>query len=269
MQFYYVSHFLQIWLLPPGMNLMLAACGFLLLGFSKRIGKSLMIISFVSLWLLSTPIIAQILIDILQYQYPLLQPNKLQQKNTSSAIIVLGGGDEISPEYENGRILSDETQFRLHYAVFLYKKTHFPIIVSGGSLDKSASSEADLMLKELRDYFNIPAEWKEDKSITTRDEGNLMVPVLKKNRIDIAYLVTNAWHIARTMYTFHSSFEHTNIKIIAAPMGYIIFQPNQKFLNYLPSLDGLKISSIAIHEYVGIFSYHFINFFALKKFSYL
>ena len=252
-------YFIQIWLLPPNINLLLAVSGFFFLRYYKRFGKCLMTISFLSLWLLSTPIIAQFLIDRLQYQYPLLQTDQFPKQKASCAIIVLGGGKGISPEYRSGHILSDATQFRLHYAAYLYNKTHLPIIVSGGNLDKFSPTEADLMLQELRDYFKIPTAWKEDKSTTTKDEGNLMVPILQSNRIDVAYLVTNAWHIPRAMYTFNSSFHNTNTKIIAAPMGYIILQPNQYFLNYLPSLEGLSTSNIAIHEYIGMLSYYLSN----------
>ena len=265
MQFYYVSHFLQIWLLPPGINLLLAVSGFLFLRHSQRVGRGLITIAFVSLWLLSTPIIAQILIDRLQYQYPLLQIDKSPKQNTSGAIIVLGGGDGIASEYENSHILSEATQSRLHYAAYLYNKTHLRIIVSGGNLNKSFPTGADLMLRELRNYFKIPVAWKEDASITTKDEGNLMVPILQRNGIDIAYLVTNAWHIPRAMYTFNSSFSNTKIKIVAAPMGYIILQPNQGFLNYLPSLEGLNTSNIAIHEYIGMLSYQLSNFLTLQR----
>lgn len=259
MQFYYISHFIQIWILPPGINLLLGLIGFLILRYSQCVGRTLIAIAFVSLWLLSTPLFSQLLVDSLQDQYPLLQTSKLIKQNGSSIIIVLGGGQEFTPEYENGNIIAKETFNRLHYATYLYKKTHLPIIVSGGRLDKYAYAEADLMLQELKDYFSIPVIAKEDKSITTKDEAEFMVPILQKHKIERAYLVTNAWHIPRAMYLFNVSFKNTHIKIIAAPMGYIKLRRNQGVLNALPSIDGLKTSTIAIHEYIGIASYFLIH----------
>lgn len=260
MSFYYFSHFLQVWILPPGLNLLLTLIGFLILRYSKCIGKSLIGISFVSLWLFCTPVVAQLLIDQLQYQYPQLHINRIPQKN-SSAIIVLGGGHNSSSETKSGYVLSDATKSRLYYAAYLYHKTHFPIIVSGGTLNKSKPTEAQLMQNEMENYFKKPVAWQENKSISTKDEGNNMVHILQKNGIKVAYLVTNSWHMPRAMYTFDYSFRHTNIKIIPAPMGYSKFQRNQGMLNYLPSLDALNTSKTAIHEYIGILAYRITNLF--------
>ena len=245
-QFYFISHFVQIWLLPPGLNLFLALVGFFFLWHFQRFGISLMVISFVSLWLLSTPMIAQYIIDKLQFKYPALQIEKFPTHTTDSAIIVLGGG---------------ETFERLRYAVYLYKNTHMPAIMLGGELNELSSSHADLMLQELRENFKPPAHWRESPYNTTKDEGDFLVPILQKNGIHIAYLVTNAWHIPRAMYTFNSAFRDTNIKIIAAPMGYVTYQNDQKFLNYFPSIVGLKTSTVAIHEYIGILFYFLRNLF--------
>ena len=258
MKFYYFSHFLQAWILPPGLNLISVIFGFVISRYSKYIGKGIIIISFISLWLFCTPIIVQLFINQLQYQYPMLQTNKIT-KNNSSAIIVLGGGHDISPISKSGYILSNATESRLHYAAYLYHQTHIPIIVSGGTLNKSEPTEAKLMSKEMKYYFKVPVAWEEDKSINTKDEGNYMVSILQKNNIATVYLITNAWHMPRSIYTFKHSFRNTKIKIIAAPMGYIISQPNQGSINYLPSLKGLETSVTAMHEYIGILAYHLSN----------
>lgn len=259
MDFYYFSHFIQVWILPPGSNLVLMLLGFCLLLKFYRVGFAFIALSFVILWLLSTPVIAQWLIDGLQYRYPPLQMSQIVQNTKHSAIIVLGGGHEISPDYKNGYILSDATEGRLHYAAYLYHKTHFPIVVSGGALNKSQPTEAQLMGTEMQEYFRVPVAWLEDKSIDTKDEGNLMVSILQKHKINTAYLVTNAFHMSRAMYTFGQSFKNSPILIIAAPMGYAVLQPDQGMLNYLPSLEGLNKSATAMHEYIGLLAYHLSN----------
>ncbi|OGT39877.1 MAG: hypothetical protein A3E81_01790 [Gammaproteobacteria bacterium RIFCSPHIGHO2_12_FULL_36_30] len=258
MDFYYFSHFLQIWILPPGLNLLLMGVGLIFLTRTQYLGKSLIAISGISFWLFCTPAVAQLLINYLQEQYPRLQVGQITKKK-SSAIIVLGGGHTISTETSSGYILSGSTEFRLRYAVYLYRHTHFPIIVSGGATHKSSPAESHFMKVEMKNYFKTPVAWQENQSINTRDEGNLMVPILEKHNIRIAYLITNAWHMPRAMYTFHYSFRHTDIKIIAAPMGYSTFQRNQGVLNFLPSLGGLDTSELAIHEYIGILAYRLNN----------
>lgn len=255
MSFFFLSHIIQSWILPPGLNLLLALIGFMLLSRSKAIGISLILISFITLWIFSTPIIAQSLINYLQNQYPTLRVNEILSQQ-SAAIVVLGGGHEISPDSPNGYSLSDASEFRLRYAAFLYYKTHFPVIVSGGTLIKSSPTEAELMRQEMQNYFHVPVAWEETHSITTMDEANLMVPILEKHKIKIAYLVTNGFHMPRAIYAFQKSFNKTQIKIIPAPMGYSILNPNQGILNFFPSINALSNSRIALHEYIGMLFYH-------------
>jgi uncharacterized SAM-binding protein YcdF (DUF218 family) len=95
MTFYYLSQFLQPWILPPGLNLMIAIAGHIISRFSKHIGNGLIWIAFISFWLFSTPITAHFLIDTLQNRYPQLIVNDIK-KDKTSAIVVLGGGSWVN-----------------------------------------------------------------------------------------------------------------------------------------------------------------------------
>lgn len=255
MTLYLFSHMIQAWLLPPGINLLLLIFGFLTWKFYRLLSISFIIFSIASLWLLSTPIIAQELIDSLQLQYPLLQlSNDQPSKKIRSAIVVLGGGSNTkSSEYGNKYTIAEITSSRLRYAVYLHDKMHLPILVSGGSHDDTSNTEANLMAKVLKENFNISAQWKEEKSINTADEGKFVAPILKKDNITTVYLVTNACHMPRSVY----AFKNYGLEIIPAPMGYIrSTHTYYTLLNYFPSLSALSISSIAMHEYVGILWYY-------------
>jgi len=246
--FYYLSQFLQPWILPPGLNLIIAIAGHIISHFSKRIGNSLIWLAFISFWLFSTPITAQFLIDSLQDQYPRLNVNEIKNDKTS-AIIVLGGGSWFDKSAKNGYFLSPATKNRLTYAAYLYRHTHIPILISGGKPE----------IKAMKDYFNVPTAWTENKSLNTLDESHYTLPILEKNNIQTVYIVTNAWHMPRSMYSFQYVYKNTKINIIAAPMGYITLQPYSGITNYLPSFDGLSVSQTAMHEYVGILAYHLHN----------
>lgn len=249
MTFYYLSQILQPWILPPGLNLIAAIAGHIISRFSKHAGNSLIWFAFISFWLFCTPVIAQFLIDALQDQYPRLILNDIKDK-TPSAIIVLGGGSWFDKSAKYGYILSPTTKHRLAYTAYLYHHTHLPVLLSGGKPEKKA----------MRDYFNVPVTWEENKSRNTIDESHYTLPILKKNNIQTVYLVTNAWHMPRSMYSFTHAYKNTKIKIIAAPMGYTSLQLNQGRINYLPSLDGLRVSQIAMHEYMGMIAYY-LKFF--------
>src|SRR3990167_5976976 len=229
MNFYFLSQFSQIWILPPGLNLLLAIIGFLFIKLhQQRIGRILILLSLVSLWILSTPILAQLLISHLQNQYQPIQVDQLHQQN-NAAIVVLGGGDLPASEYKTNHVPVGATFARLHYAVYLHKKLKIPIIVSGGV--GAPHTGADLMSEELKNYFHTTAKWKERNSINTKDEGLFIVSLLEKH----------------------------HIKVIAAPMGYMNLHNKHKFFDYLPTVEGLNVNIINIHEYVGMLAYRIMN----------
>lgn len=245
MTFYYLSQLLQPWILPPGLNLIVAIAGHIISRFSKYAGNTLIWLAFISFWLFSTPITAQFLIDTLQDRHPQLIVNHIK-KDKTSAIVVLGGGSWFDKSAKRGYFLSPTTKNRLTYAAYLYHHTRIPIFISGGKPETKA----------MHDYFSVPVTWGEYKSRNTFDESRNTLPILKKHNIQTVYLVTNAWHMPRSLSIFQHAYQNTKIKIIAAPMGYITLQPRPGIINYLPSLDELRASQTAMHEYIGILAYY-------------
>lgn len=125
-----------------------------------------------------------------------------------------------------------------------------PIIVSG---DKSDSSDtADLMSIVLQINFNAQINLKKDKGLNTADESKLIAPLLKQQGFHHIYLVTNAWHMPRSVYIF----KHAGIDVIPAPMGYIKGQDNYSYKSFMPNVEALFASSVAIHEFIGLAWYH-------------
>jgi uncharacterized SAM-binding protein YcdF (DUF218 family) len=257
MQISLVSQITQQWLLPPGLNLIIALLGFFTWLRFRIFSLILIVSSFILLWLFSTPFIAQRFIDKLQRQYPVLKKQDIVKINPSSAIVILGGGNEIAPEYENASTVSVITLSRLNYGAYLYQNMLLPIITSGGNVQGTSYAEADLMVFLLKQRFKISAQWTENKSKNTAEESQYLIPILKKHKINVIYLVTNAWHMPRSMYIFHFTYKNTKLKIIAAPMGYKQAAFKQGILNFIPNLNALDTSAIALHEYIGILWYHF------------
>lgn len=250
MHSYYLS-LLRLWILPPRLNFLFIIVGFLISQHLKLAGQIIIAIAFISLWSFCTPITAQLLFNHLQYQYPQLQINKIVKKNPS-AIIVLGGGSWTDPTAKYGYDLSIATKERLRYAAQLYHQTHFPIITSGGAPKKTIPPESELMKKGLWDYFKTPVTWQENKSRNTKDEGMYMVPILQMHHIKTAYLITDAWHMPRSMHIFDHFLKNTGTKMVAAPMGYTVLLSKKKVSNYLPSFNALNMSITMMHEYIGM-----------------
>ena len=257
MIYYYLSHFVQILLLPPGLNLLLVVFGWILSFSWHRLSKWVFGFAFLSLWLLSSPFVGQKLIFGLNHKYPVLDVKTITKQ--SSAIIVLGGGKRNAPEYKNKYVSSRASLERLRYAVYLHQQTLLPIIVSGGGIYDIPDSEAKLMQNDLREYFNTPIGWLEDQSINTKDEAHLLISLLQSHGIKVAYIVTDSWHIPRAMYIFNSYCVNSGIRVVAAPTMNGDLNSKLNLMSFLPSMEGLSLSVIALHEYLGILSYYLVK----------
>ena|SRR3990167_1692217 len=268
MVFYYISHFIQIWIFPPGLNILLASIGFVLIRSQPLLATILIANSLIILWILSTPNVAYLLINYLQKQYPVVD-HVLKSKDANGAIVILsGGGTDTAPEFNNKPMTNAATLIRLRYAIHLHNKNpDLKLIASGGSLGDDFYTDAQLMTDDLQEYFHERAPLIENRSITTQDEAKYIAPILHKHQIKFAYIVTHAWHMPRTMYIFKFYFRDTKVKLIAAPTGFNNFNFKFRVFNYLPSIGALEASCIALHEYVGLLSYYISTTVASFKFA--
>lgn len=249
MTFFYFSHYLQAWLLPPGLHFFVVLLGVLTCLYSRKIGGFLITLGVLSLGLFSLPIVAYPLLNSLQDRYPILQVEDLKNNQSNVAIVVLGGGNTVRAEYGYKETVSDMTLHRVNYGAYLQLQTHLPIAVSGGKT--SILPEAELMAKILDETFHIKVDALEDQSLTTADESQFLKPLLKRKQWKKIVLVTSAWHMPRSVYIFQCA----GIPVIPAPMGHYVYGPGYSLLSFFPNMDALYASSLAMHEYVGLFWY--------------
>lgn len=259
MSYFNLSHFLQLWFLPPGLFISIGAFGWIALVLGRRrIAIFVFFVCFAALWLLSSAQFSQQGLNYFQNQFPLrdVQLEFSRDKTAPSALVVLSGGHNYVPELPPFYFPSESTKRRLDYATYVHSIHSLPIIVSGGPLGKRELSEAALMKNYLEQHYKISPLLLEEKGTTTREEAQFMVPLLEKQKIKRIYLITDAWHMPRSMYAFQKALRGTSIEVIAAPMGFITAQSRSDNFEYLPSLKGLLLSSISIHEAVGMLAYH-------------
>jgi uncharacterized SAM-binding protein YcdF (DUF218 family) len=249
---------MQIWIFPPGLFVLLMLTGFILEKHKKRTATIFMATAFILLWLLSAPVVSQWLIDGLQNQYPPLAFDKLSY-DKQSAIVILGGGVENAIEYENQHMPSAITLSRLHFGAALHAKTQLLIIASGGNRNRNhfsdVKTESEVIQDELYKNYKIATYLIENKSRNTAEESEFLAPLLVQHHIHTIYLVTNAWHMPRSMMLFNDHLSQRGVKIIPAPMGYASVKTPHGLSNYLPLLNALNASVFALHEYVGIMWY--------------
>jgi uncharacterized SAM-binding protein YcdF (DUF218 family) len=240
----------SILFLPPAINFLLIAASFALFKFKRLVlAKLVGLLSIVSLFLLSLPVVSDSLNSSLQTIPALTQEQvkKLVIDNTDSIAIVVLAGGRISQAAEYGEIdtVSAKTLQRVHYAAWLHKKTNIPILVSGGSVFGEPTAEAVLVNQVMVSAYTIAPRWIEPVSKNTAENAKFASQLLIKNGIKRILLVTHANHMPKAL----AEFERHGLKITPAPT---VFQsPQTRWTDYLPSAKGLFKSQQALHEMLG------------------
>jgi uncharacterized SAM-binding protein YcdF (DUF218 family) len=224
-------------LLPPSSPLLLGIAGLLLLPRRPRLGRSLLAVALGSMWLLSTPVIADAITRLAE-RYPALDLNQI---GDAQAIVILGGGGvrDFAPEY-GAPAAAPEMLDRLAYAAFIARRTNLPILVTG------YGNEAAAMRATLRQNFDLDPRWVDDQAYDTFENARNAVSLLKRDSIDRVILVTRASHMWRSVQEFTAA----GVQVKPAPIG--LFSGHyQGALAYVPNAYALLRSYESIYELIG------------------
>jgi uncharacterized SAM-binding protein YcdF (DUF218 family) len=244
------SKALGLLLTPPALLILVALLGLLLQARWRRLGLGLVALAVAALALLSSLRVGVALIGDLESDAEPLALNALKSDgDPHTAIVVLGGGRNAdAPEYGSDTA-SVRTLQRLRYAARLHRATRWPLLVSGGSVYGEQRSEAELMREALIQDFAVTPRWIESRSRTTYENAVYSQALLGPEGITTVYLVTHAWHMRRARW----SFEEAGMRVIPAPTGFNRPDPHlPRILAYLPSNEGLYLSSWALSERLGL-----------------
>jgi len=239
-----LTNFIAALLLPPTSLVIVGLIGLVLLKSRRTLGQILIASSLISIWLLSTPLIAGRLLDSLK------PPPVAFTGKEADAIVILGGG-RIQDSIEfNGDTLGRFTLERVRYGAWLAKKLHKPILVAGGTPD-GGMPEGEMMRASLEQEFAVKdVRWVEAASNNTRENARRSAHLLKDAGIDRIYLVTHAWHLARAM----PEFESVGLHVIPAGTGYSL-PAKIELLDFTPNAKALHESWLATHEWIGLLWY--------------
>jgi uncharacterized SAM-binding protein YcdF (DUF218 family) len=224
-------------LLPPAGPIILAFIGLFLLGRRPRLARALLILGLGSLWLLSTPLIANGIVRMAEH-YPALDLNQL---GGAQAIVILGGGGQhdFAPEY-GGPAAEPEMLQRLSYGAWIARRTDLPILVTG------FANEVAAMRLTLRRNFDLDPRWVDDKAYDTFENARNAAAMLKRDGIQRIILVTSAMHVWRASHEFAAA----GLAVVPAPVDQLAPRPLQ-LLDYLPSTTALDHSYQACYELLG------------------
>lgn len=242
----YVKFVIVLLLLPP-LNLLLAAVlGLVLMRYRPRAGYRIVVVSVIGLLLLSMHAVTTPLLIGLERDLPLRPPVDAPP----GAIVVLSGDSLASPSVPGFYTVGGITLRRLLTAASLHRKTGLPILTSGGPIPRHAPPLADLMTQTLRQDFRVDVRWQERKSLDTAENARFSAEVLREAGVTSIYLVTDAWHMRRSLL----AFAPTGLHVTAAPT------PMQRpltftFTDFVPSISSWATAYFVAHEWVGLVWY--------------
>src|SRR5687768_10142763 len=240
---WFATNLISAFLLPPLNLILLGAIGTLLLKSRPGFGKRLLVATLVLLYLLSTPLAADSLLQELETPP---ERNLLY----AQAIVVLGGGTYYNaPEYGNHTV-GRFTLERIRYAAQLHRITGKPILATGGAPLGSGSSEAAQMRAVLEKEFQVPVKWIEGAAGNTHENAYNSFAILKRDGIRRIALVTHAWHMPRA----EREFEQAGFEVMPAATAYTTRYKTDIFA-FMPTASALQRSSLFFHEVIGMLWY--------------
>ena len=229
-------------LLPPAGFLLVAALGaWLVLRSSssraaRKAGWGLILAGIGALWLLSMPVVAELLSRSVEH-YPALDPSRQTQ---AQAIVILGGGSSrFAPEY-GGLAASFELLERLSYGASLAHRTGLPVLISADP------PQAAAMRAVLQRDFGIEPRWVVADSHDTFTDAQLSLGLLHPAGIARIALVTSSNHEWRAAHEFMSS----GFEVLPAPVHVWVSHAHEA-ADYIPQAVGLVESTEALNEMLG------------------
>lgn len=231
-------------ILPPLLYLLPALVGYGLLRRHPVLGRKLLLVAVVLAYLLSLPVTAMWLNRSLE-RYP---PLTLAQARTAQAIVVIGGGVKLAPEYGTS-VLSGAASQRLQYGAWLSRQTGLPLLVSGGS-PLGGEPEALVMARMLQQHYGLKARWLEPNSRTTQENAHFSQMLLARDGVQRIVLVTQAWHMWRAL----PRFEQAGLQVLPGSTGYVRYD-GRGLVHWLPNGLAMQETHQALRERVGMLYY--------------
>ena len=223
--------------LPPTGPLIVAFLGLATLTRWPRASRRLTWLGVLALLVLSLPVVSDTLVRCLDRSPPL----NLAQTGNAGAIVILGGGvREDAAEY-GGDTLGRLSLERVRYGALVARKTHLPVLVSGGSTF-GATPEAALMKQALEDEFGVKVTWAEVASRNTHENATMSAAVLRAAGIRHVILVAHSFDMPRA----NAELAAAGLDVTLAPTGI----PRDTFdlRDFLPSVSALQLSYYALYE---------------------
>ena len=234
-------------ILPPASLIIIMAAGFLIIGLRRGLGRLLIAVGFLLLYLLSISPISSALLKPLEASFPPWKGGQVK----ADAIVVLGGGVRDLTWLALPSEPSCSSNERVVKGVTIYRKHHLPLVFMGGNGDPSGtrSPDADAMARMALELGVSAKDVKvENKSRNTLESSKALKGMIKGSDI---ILVTSAFHLKRAS----AMFTKQGFRVMPAPAAYRYEHEKITFFSFIPHAGTLADSSTAISEYASLLWY--------------
>ena len=242
-------------IVPPGLLCaVMALLAFVL--FRKKGGKiiaSAILLLSLSIYFISISVGANIITGPLEEKHQ----NSLPKTESPVAFLVLAGGSSYDGEgrASNPSVYSLE---RIYTAVRTADSKKDVLIFSGGNVyGYNSATEAEIM-----EECAVNMGWKgktilENASRTTKENMVLSNKILSEENFKNVIVVTNAFHMPRSMLIASSVFKDINIYSLSA--GRLTINKVRGPADLFPEAGHFHISCMGIKEWVGILAFKIFN----------
>lgn len=201
------------------------------------------------LLLSSNPMVATTLVKNLEQKYP---QSEISQIVKHDAIVVLGGGLRIPLPPAKSTQLSSGSD-RYWHAAKLYKAGKAErILLTGGNVFAQIGFAGEAFYAaELLQNWGVPRGVIQAESLSrTTEENSLNIAEwIQAYGVQRVLLVTSAYHMPRAL----EAFKDLHIQVTPASADILIRETARPtILNWLPSASALSLTTLAVHEYLGM-----------------
>jgi len=249
--FFFLSKAIWLFVEPVNVCILLAALGTLLGIWRPRTGRRLAGIALAALAVMTFSPLGQLLVAPLEARFP----PPAADMPAPYGIVVLGGAIDDQETRAHGQLDLQEGASRLTEAALLARRyPQAKLFYTGGSGDPVGGPSQEAA--EARDFWialGVAPERIaiETKSRNTDENARFSAAILHPAPDETWLLVTSAFHMPRSMGLFRKAGFH----VTAYPVDYRSLGDFRDWLPWVFRLNELSLSDLAIHEWIGLFSY--------------
>jgi uncharacterized SAM-binding protein YcdF (DUF218 family) len=215
----------------------------------QRSSRALYVVAIVAFLLVGSGLPANWLLGNLQDGLPV----RHDQWGTANAIVLLGGGSEMT---DQGPEMGAFSYGRLVKAFELYRSCKSRsedcrIVSSAGDTSGYGKSEAELYAEALERLGAARSDLiVEGRSMNTWQNAQFTAEILAGQQPDRVVLVTSGLHVRRSVLYF----SHFGVRPLGVRADY-----GHAPVSLLPRAYSIMMADVAIHEYLGVLRYHVYN----------